>query len=93
MQFHVFKAQRSLCKPLINNHIVFKLFLYTPVVALLAELLLEVAKGETVALHGPPVGDLLATEEICHHCLATANSIASEPLLALLHPERDRKDM
>ena len=44
---------------------------YTPVVALLAELLLEVSQGERVAVHVPPVGDLLTTEEIRHHCLAS----------------------
>ena len=65
--------------------------LYTPVVALLAELLLEVAQGETVALHGPPVGDLLTTEEIRHHCLATAHPVASYCLFTLLHPESRQK--
>ena len=65
----------------------FYFHLYTPVVALLAELLLEVAQGETVALHGPPVGDLLTTEEIRHHCLATAHPVASYRLFTLLHPE------
>jgi len=50
---------------------------YTPVVALLAELLFEVAQGETVALHGPPVRNLLATEKIRHHSLPNAPSRAS----------------
>ncbi len=45
------------------------------------------AEGETVALHGPPVGDLLPTEEIRHHCLATAHPVASYTLFTLLHPE------
>lgn len=60
---------------------------HTPVVALLAELLLEVTQGETVALHGPPVGDLLTTEEICHHCLTTGHPVVSYTLFILLHPE------
>lgn len=64
--------------------------LYIPVAALLAELLLEVAQGETVALHGPPVGDLLAAEEIRHHRLApaaAAHHVASCAFFTLLHPE------
>lgn len=50
---------------------------HTPVVALLAKLLLEVAQGEAVALHAPPVGDLLAAEEIRHHRLAAAAATAA----------------
>lgn len=65
--------------------------LHTPVVALLAQLLLEVTQGQTVALHGPPVRDLLAAEEVRHHCLATAHPVASDPLFTLLHPESRQK--
>lgn len=63
--------------------------LSVPVVALLAKLLLEVAQGETVALHAPPVGDLLVAEEIRHHRLAAA--AAATPSVApchFSHPER-----
>lgn len=70
---------------------------HTPVVALLAELLLEVAQGETVALHAPPVGDLLAAEEIRHHRLAAADADAAAAAAAtsvaprhLSHPARRR---
>lgn len=59
----------------------------TPVVALLAKLLLEVTQGETVALHGPPVRDLLAAEEVRHHRLATACPVASRAFFALPQPE------
>lgn len=59
---------------------------HTPVVALLAELLLEVAQSETVALHGPSVGNLLAAEEIGHHRLTAAHPMASDTLFALLLP-------
>lgn len=62
-----------------------------PVVALFAKLLLEVAQGETMAAHGPPVGDLLGTEEVCHHGLAAAGTLASEALLVLLPAERSQR--
>lgn len=62
---------------------------HTPVVALLAELLLEVAQGETVALHAPPVGDFLTAEEVRHHRLAASHSEASR---AFSHPGRRRRE-
>lgn len=65
--------------------------LHAPVVALFAELLLEVAQGETVAAHGPPVRDLLAAEEIRHHGLGAARPVATEALFALLPAERSQR--
>lgn len=70
---------------------VFHCCLHTPVVALLAELLLEVTQGQAVALHGPPVRDLLTAEEICHHRLTTAHPAASYALFTLLRPARRRR--
>lgn len=65
--------------------------LHPPVVALFAELLLEVAQGETVAAHGPPVRDLLAAEEIRDHGLAGAGPVAPEALFALLPAGRSQR--
>lgn len=65
--------------------------LHPPVVALFAELLLEVAQGETVAVHGPPVRDLLAAEEIRHHGLGAARPVATEALFALLPAETSQR--
>ena len=64
--------------------------LYTPVVAFLAELLFEVTQGKTVTLHGPPVRNLLSTEEICHHRLPTAPTVTSYNLLTPVRTQRDR---
>lgn len=85
-KIHVTSPKNHFCKTLYDT-LCIPASIYTPVVALLAELLLEVAQGETVALHGPPVGDLLATEEVRHHRLATARPVASYGLFTLLHPE------
>lgn len=65
--------------------------LHPPVVALFAQLLLEVAQGETVAAHAPPVRDLLAAEEIRHHGLGAARPVAAEALLALLPAEGSQR--
>lgn len=65
--------------------------LHPPVVALFAQLLLEVAQGETVAAHAPPVRDLLAAEEIRHHGLGAARPVAAGALLALLPAERSQR--
>lgn len=50
------------------------------------------AQGEAVALHAPPVGDLLAAEEIRHHRLAAAAATAaaarSVAPCAFSHPGR-----
>lgn len=61
--------------------------LHPPVVALFAELLLEVAQGQTMAAHGPPVRDLLAAEEIRDHGLTAGRAVASQALLVLLPAE------
>lgn len=45
---------------------------YVPVAAPFPKLLLKVTQGETVALHGSPVRNLLTTEEIRHHRLPPA---------------------
>lgn len=62
--------------------------LHTPVVAFFAELLLEVTQGETMAVHSPPVGDFLTTEEIRHHRLTNAHSMASSTFFRLPYPKR-----
>lgn len=42
-----------------------------------------------MALHGPPIGDLLTAEEIRHHCLPFARSVAC--FLLTLHPVRGQE--